>query len=99
MLVSKQAETSTANATILHVVVMSRQGRKRRCGQDVRHVLRRVLVYPATLLQEQERDNDNIADLHCALGQQELRRSLQAAFSGPEGAQETRDGLFVTVVL
>ena len=87
------------NATVFHVIVMPRQGRERRGGQNVRHVLRRILVHPAPFLEEEKRDDDDVADLHRALGQQELRRALQASVSSPERAQEARDGLLIAVVL
>lgn len=91
----RDTRLSNPDAPILHIIIMPRHARKRRRRHDVRFALRRGLVRSARLLEEQERDHDDVADLHRTRCQNELRELLQIVAR----AQEACDRLLVPVVL
>ena len=88
----RDTRLSNPDAPILHIIIVPRHARERRRRHDVRFALRRGLVRPARLLEEQERDHDDVADLHRTRGQNELLQVVARA-------QEACDRLLVPVVL
>lgn len=88
-----------ANSTITNIVIRAGQGRHHWSREDVGAALRRRLVCPPGLFQEEERDNDGVADLHRTLCERERGGSGRARRAIYAGLDETRNGLLEGIVL